>query len=177
MYEIEHRALLTEESYATLAQKLAEAGVSLGSDDKEVAYYIFPDKLLKVVRNISKSTGVLSLKLNTLGNGSSFEEHEVTFPAEDFDTMRAICGAISSPDQVIVGTQRRTNFLYKDVEIALKWSEDWQYHAEFEVVVQTLDEKDAADAKILAVAEELSVTPMTQEEIAEFSAKVRASKK
>lgn len=149
----------------------------LGVDDKEVSYYIFPDKLLKVVRNISKGTAKLSLKLNTLGAGSSFQEFEVPFPEESFETMKNICESISIPDQVISGTQKRTNYEYKGVEIALKWSEDWGYHVEFEIMIPDLSEKESADTRITEVAKALLVPLMTEEEVAAFSAEVRAKKK
>lgn len=177
MYEIEHRALLTEESYKTLAERLAREAKLLGTDDKEVSYYIFPDKLLKVVRNISKGTGKLSLKLNTLGAGSSFQEFEVPFHEESFETMKSICDSISAPDQVISGTQKRTNYEYQGVEIALKWSEDWSYHAEFEIMISDLSEKESADARIVEVARTLSISLMTEEEVKAFSAKVMTEKK
>ncbi len=177
MYEIEHRAVLTEEAHKELAERLAHEAAVLGTDDKEVSYYIFPDKLLKVVRNISKGTAKLSLKLNVLGAGSSFQEFEVPFPEESFETMRDICANISTPDQVIRGTQKRTNYEYKGVEIALKWSEDWGYHAEFEIMISDPLEKEAADARIREIAEALSVPLMTEEEVAAFSAQVRSRKK
>lgn len=176
MYEIEHRALLTEKSYKALAEKLAREATLLGTDDKEVSYYIFPDKLLKVVRNISKGTGKLSLKLNMLGAGSSFHELEVLFPEESFETMKSICNSISVPDQVISGTQKRTNYEYKGVEIALKWSEDWGYHAEFEIMIPDLREKEVADTRIAEVAKALSVSLMTDEEVGTFLAEVRLKK-
>lgn len=176
MYEIEHRALLTEESYKTLSDRLANEATLLGTDDKEVSYYIFHDKLLKVVRNISKGTGKLSLKLNTLGAGSSFQEFEVPFPEDSFETMKSICTSISSPEQVITGTQKRTNYEYRGVEIALKWSEDWGYHAEFEIMINDLSEKEAADILITEIAKALSISLMTEEEVGAFSAKVRSRK-
>lgn len=177
MYEIEHRAVLTEEAYNQLAEKLAREATLLGADDKEVSYYIFPDKLLKVVRNISKGTAKLSLKLTALGTGSSFQEFEVPFPEDSFETMKSICENISTPDQVISGTQKRTNYEYKGVEIALKWSEDWGYHAEFEIMISDPSEKEAADARIREAAAALSVPLMTEEEVAAFSAEVQAKKK
>ena len=169
--------VLTEGAYKELAEKLDREAALLGTDDKEVSYYIFPDKLLKVVRNISKGTAKLSLKLTALGAGSSFREFEVPFPEESFETMKSICENISAPDQVISGTQKRTNYEYQGVEVALKWSEDWGYHVEFEIMVSDLSEKEAADARIHAVAAELSVPLMTEEEVGAFSAMVRAKKK
>lgn len=177
MYEIEHRAVLTEETYRALAAKLEREAIRLGADDKEVLYYIFTDKLLKVVHNVSRGTGKISLKLQALGNGSSFQELEVPFPAESFEAMKNICDNISAPEQVIRGTQKRTNYSYKEVEIALKWSEDWGYHVEFEKMISDLKEKEATDAHIAEVAEHFSVSLMTEDEVAAFSAKVRASKK
>lgn len=91
--------------------------------------------------------------------------------------MKSICENISVPDQVISGTQKRTNYEYQGVEIALKWSEDWGYHVEFEIMINDLSEKEAADALIREVAKTLSVPLMTEEEVAAFSAEVRAKKK
>lgn len=176
MYEIEHRAVLTEETYRELADKLAREATLLGADDKEVSYYIFSDKLLKVVRNISKGTAKLSLKLTALGAGSSFQEFEVPFPEESFEMMESICENISTPDQIISGTQKRTNYEYHGIEVALKWSEDWGYHAEFEIMISDLSEKESADARIREVAAALAIPLMTEEEVAIFSAAVRAKK-
>lgn len=177
MYEIEHRALLTEEEYKSLQAKLSEVAECLGEDDKDVAYFIFPGKLLKVVRNTSRGSAKLSLKLSALGEGSSFQEVEIAFDESDFDSMKELCRAVSTPDQIIEGTQKRTNYSYDGVEIALKWSEDWGYHAEFEIMITSLSEKEEADAKIYAVAESLGITLMTDEEVKEFSDKVRSAKK
>lgn len=176
MYEIEHRAVISEEKYEDLKVALDDQAKSLGEDDKEVAYYIFPNRLLKVVRNISKGTGVLSLKLTALGQGSAFKELEIPFPVEDFDTMNSICKEISVPEQVIVGTQKRSNYEYHGVEIALKWSEDWGYHVEFERLISDLAGKDAADAEILEVAKHFSITVMSEEEVASFARAVRERK-
>jgi adenylate cyclase class IV len=177
MYEIEHRTLLTQDEYNALKERLLEKGVMLGEDNKEVSYYIYSDKLLKIVHNISKKTAKISLKLNALGSGSSFKELEVEFPEESTELMNEICGHISGADQVIQGTQQRTNFKYQNVDIALKWSEDWSYHAEFEMMISDLAEKEAADNHIKSVAESLGVTLMTEEEVAVFITKVREAKK
>jgi adenylate cyclase class IV len=177
MYEIEHRAVLTEEAYRALGERLAKEARLLGTDDKEVSYYIFPDKLLKVVRNISKKTAKLSLKLNALGTGSSFQEFEIPFPEESFETMKKVCDELTVPSQVISGTQKRTNYEYHGVEIALKWSEDWGYHVEFEIVIPDLSGKVVADAQIAEVAKALFVPLMTEQEVAAFSARVRAKRK
>lgn len=93
------------------------------------------------------------------------------------EIMKSICGNVSTPDQVISGTQKRTNYEYQGVEVALKWSEDWGYHVEFEIMIPGLSERESADARIHEAAVALSVPLMTEEEVAAFSAAVRAKKK
>lgn len=115
--------------------------------------------------------------MSALGEGSSFQELEVPFDDSAFEAMKELCKAVSLPDQVIEGTQKRTNYVLDGVEIALKWSEDWGYHAEFEIMITSLSEKEEADAKIHAVAENLGITLMTDEEVKEFSDKVRSARK
>jgi len=177
MFEIEHRAVLTEAEHSALEAALTSRAQLLGTDDKKVGYYIFPDKLLKVVHNISRGDAKLSLKLTALGEGSAFKELEVPFAEGSIETMKEICDLITCPQQVIWGTQKRTNYELEGVEIALKWSEDWGHHVEFEIVVPDLAEKDAADERIKDVAQSLAVTLMTEEEVAAFSAKARAARK
>lgn len=53
--EIEHRALLNEEEYRQLGPFLRAHGEDLGEDDKDVHFFLIPDKLLKVTNNISIS--------------------------------------------------------------------------------------------------------------------------
>ncbi len=176
-YEIEHRAVLTEEAYEALKGRLLSETTMIGEDDKEVLYYIYSDKLLKVVKNLSKNTAVLSLKLNVLGQGSLFQEIDIPFSMESFEDMERVCNEIALADQVISGTQKRTNFSYDDVEIALKWSEDWGYHVEFEIIITNKSLKESANQKIHTVAKHFNITLMTEEEVKTFLVNVQAKHK
>jgi hypothetical protein len=67
----------------------------------------------------------------------------------------------------------RHNFRFQGVEIALKWSEAWGYHAEFEVLLDDSAsdaDRDEASAQIVDVAFELGVTLMSEQELADFAA-------
>lgn len=64
--------------------------------------------------------------------------------------------------------QKRHNYEYKGVEIALKFSETWGYHAELEIVITDKARQVEVEAKIRDVAEELDIRLMTNEEIKEF---------
>jgi len=67
------------------------------------------------------------------------------------------------------GPQQRVNYRYKDCEIALKWSDAWGYHLEIEQVVDSKENQPKAEAQIRAVAEELEVRLMTEEELKQFT--------
>ena len=52
--EVELRSQFKRSDYERLYKYLKENAKDLGEDDKEMHFYIFPDKLLKVVNNITK---------------------------------------------------------------------------------------------------------------------------
>ncbi len=122
MLEIEKRGFLTEVEYNNLLDFLSKNGENLGADDKGVIYYIYPDKLLKVIHNISKKNAKISLKKNKIGEGLYSPKPKLFLGGEDFDKIKYIMDHISNPQKVMSGIQKRTNFKYKDCEFAVKWS-------------------------------------------------------
>ncbi len=165
--EVEHRARFSKERHDELAGFLTKNGQDLGQDDKNVYFFLFPDKLLKVTDNISKNTAKITGKLNKIGNGSGFEELE--FPISRVDVEKAVklfkdFGFTNVHDSF----QSRHNFMYKGVEIALKYSEMWGYHAELEIVINNESKKEEADKKIMSIAEELGIKLMTEKELKVF---------
>jgi predicted adenylyl cyclase CyaB len=171
MLEIEKRGFLTEEKYNWLLDFLGENGKDLGMDDKEVVYYIYPDKLFKVVNNISKQNAKVSLKMNKIGEGSTFPEDEVFFDQKDFEKMKYIFDTIAKPERVMDGIQKRKNFEYKGCEIAIKWSEAWGFHFEIEKMVNEQSEVEKAEKELHDIADELGIKILTEEELKEFTKK------
>lgn len=177
MLEIEKRGFLTEEKYNQLIEFFLKNAKNLGQDDKDVIYYIYPDKLLKAVHNISKKNAKISLKMNKIGEGSVFPETEVIFPEKDYEKIKFILDNTTNPEKVMSGIQKRINFVYKDCEFAIKWSKEWQYHFEVEKLVN--DESLVADAEkeLNSVAEELGIRIMTEDELKEFTKKAEENAK
>lgn len=175
--EIELRSMFSEEKFNSLKKFLDDKAEYLGQDDKDVHFYIFPDKLLKVTDNISKESAKLTLKLNRIGQGSDFEEIE--FPIEREDVKKAVkmFTSLNMTDNVIHSFQSRHNYMYKGVELALKFSSEWKHHLELEIVVDDESQKADAEKKIYVVAKELDVTIMTEEELKDFVKKVEDEKK
>ena len=167
--EIEFRSIFDENRYLKLKKFLDKSAQDLGEDDKDVFFFIMPDKLLKVVNNISKNNAKLVLKLNKIGKGSDFEEIEVTILQANFNEMVKLFTNFGITDNIMQSFQKRHNYLYKDVELALKYSDVWGYHLEFEIVVDDISKKEMAEIKIKKVANELGVHLMTDQELIKFT--------
>lgn len=65
--------------------------------------------------------------------------------------------------------QKRHNYGYREVELALKHSNDWGYHLELEIVVSDPKRIPEAERKIKTVAEDLNVEVISDEELAKFT--------
>jgi adenylate cyclase class IV len=177
MIEIEKRGLLIKEKYDELLAFLNEHAKSLGEDDKDVVYYIYDDKLLKVVNNLSKGNAKVSLKMNKLGDGIATKEIDVLFDQKDFSSIKEIFDTTSQAKQIIEGNQKRKNFMYKECEIAVKWSKDYGYHFEIEKVTDDEKNIDVLEKEINSVIDELDLISMTNDEIKEFQRKIEESAK
>ena len=169
MFEVEFRSRFSKEKYDALKAYLEQHAENLGEDNKDCYYYIFSDKLLKAVNNLSQKTAKLSLKFNRIGDGAVFPETEFYFPAEQFDNARRLLDGLNLPVKVMHGPQQRINYRYKDCELDLKYSDAWGYHLEIEQMINSKDGQPMAEAHIHQVAMELGVQLMSEEELKEFT--------
>ncbi|MEX0918407.1 MAG: CYTH domain-containing protein [Candidatus Paceibacterota bacterium] len=165
--EVEYRARFSKDEYSRLLSILEEEGKDLGPDDKHVYFFILPDKLLKVTDNVSQNTAKITGKLTRIGEGSSFEEIEFSIAREDVAMAVLLFQKFGFTD-VHRSFQSRHNFWYHGVEIALKYSDMWGYHAELEIVIGDESEKSSADLQIHNVAQELGIILMTEKELKDF---------
>lgn len=166
-YEIEFRARFDETTYNKIKRVLDDTAEDLGADDKDNFIYIFPDKSLKVVHAISQNKAKVALKINRLGQANEFEEIEASFDPQDFNKMATIFTKMGFKD-VQRAFQKRHNYKLNGVEIALKYSDMWGYHAELEIVVSDKSQQEKAETQIHKVAQELGITLMTNNEITKF---------
>ena len=166
--EIEYRAMFSKQKYGELARFLRAHAKDLGRNDQRIWFFITPKKLVKVTHNITQRTAKVTLKLTRIGRGSHFEEIE--FPIAE----KVVGSAVKFFDALGLACYHepkilRHNYLYKDVEVALKYSKTWGYHLELEVVVGSLKDKVRAEKKIRSVADELGVKLMTDKELRDFT--------
>jgi predicted adenylyl cyclase CyaB len=168
MIEVELRARFSKEEYDRLKIFLDEHAECLGPDDKRCIYYIFQDRLLKIVHNISKQDAKVSLKMNRLGEGSAFKEIEVHFQEKDIQSMKNLFDHLDLNAKIAEESQQRINYAYKGCEIALKYGKTWGYHLEIEKMIPDSSLQEQAEKEIRSVADELGIVLMTEKEIADF---------
>jgi adenylate cyclase class IV len=164
--------MFSREKYDEVKAFLDARAECLGEDDKDVAYFIFSDRLLKVVHNMSKGDAKISLKLNRIGEGAAFEEMEFHFSENDFELAKKIFHNLKLPAKCKEEAQQRINYAYKGCEIALKYGETWGYHLEIEKMIVDVREQEVAEQEIRAIASELGVALMTEDELRRFVANV-----
>jgi len=167
--EIEFRSMFDHKKYNDLQKFLNKNAQDLGEDDKDVHFFIMADKLLKVVNNVSKKNAKLVLKLGKIGKRSDFEEIEIPIMQTEVKKVVKMFRALNLTDNIMHSFQKRHNYLYKGVEIALKYSDIWKYHLEIELMIDNQKKKAAAERQIQEVANELGVRLMTDQELAEFT--------
>jgi adenylate cyclase class IV len=169
--EIEMRARFDAATHDRLIAYLEQHGEDLGGDDKHIYFYVLPDKLLKVVDNLTAGTAKISLKGSKIGQGAAFPELELPIRREDAGLAVRIFNALGLEGSMHDAFNRRRNFRYRGVEIAVKWSQAWGHHAEFEVLLDdmpTAAQQAEAVERIRSVAEEVGVRLMSEQELAEF---------
>ncbi|MDD5289960.1 MAG: hypothetical protein PHT40_02020 [Patescibacteria group bacterium] len=166
--EIEFRSRFDKKKYDALAKFLKAKAKDLGQDDKDVYFFIFPGKLLKVVNNVSQKTAKLVMKLNKIGRGSSFEEIEMPIEPKNFNRAVKIF-TLWGCQNIMRSFQKRHNYLYKGVELALKYSKHWGYHLELEIMINNPKQKQKAEKQIKKIAAELKISLMTDAELKKFT--------
>jgi predicted adenylyl cyclase CyaB len=173
--EVEVRAVFDEPKYQQLKEFLDQNAESLGQDDKDVYFFLLPTKVVKAVNNISKGTAKIVIKLTRVGKGGNdTEEIEIPIAPVDFDKSVRLFSELDF-EQTQRAYQMRHNYMYKGVELALKYSNSWGHHMELEIMIADKSQQAEAEAKLAEVAAELGVKPMTPEEQQDFAAKIDQS--
>lgn len=171
--EIEYRALLTEKQFLELRSFLNNKAELLENDNKDTLFYIWNDKVIKVVQNAESLATKMVLKPGRIGEQSHFEETELKLDPSMFDMAKKFCEQLV-PEKVMRSFQFRTNYMYKNVEIALKYTETWGFHIELEIMVESVDQKDQVEQEIKSVANELKLHLLDDAELSKLTAELES---
>jgi predicted adenylyl cyclase CyaB len=170
--EIEMRAVFDKKKHDELEEFLNKNAEDLGEDNKDVNFYLLPDIFAKVTKNFSKNTAKMTLKLNRPGRGSSdFEEIEFPINPNDFEKASKLMENLPF-DEIQNSYQERHNYMYKGVELALKYTKSWGYHLELEILVDDTKHQEEAEEKIHQVAKALGVKILSEKELDEITKRI-----
>lgn len=175
--EVEMRARFDEEASDRLVACLSAEAADLGRDDKHIYFYVLSDQLLKVTDNVAAGTAKITLKHSKIGKGTAFPETEFTIARENITAAVTLFNGLGFEKHMHEAFNQRHNYRFRGVEIAVKWSEAWGHHAEFEVLLEDGASSAAhqeATSRIQAVAQELGVDLMTEEQLADFTSAFEA---
>lgn len=86
-------------------------------------------------------------------------------------------GSITNPSQIIEGEQKRKNYVYKECEIAVKWSKDYKYHFEIEKILESEVGVNSAENELDVLVEELGLVSKKNDELKQFQQKVQDNAK
>lgn len=167
--EVEFRTALTEKEYKKALSFLKQKARRLGHDDRRSVFYVLPAGMLKVAEYVTQKKAKISYKVGRIGKTDAFEEIEIAIPITDVARFNHLFDRMGFDNQQLV-IQKRENFSYKEVEIAMKWTESWGYHAELEIVISSEKERQEAEEKIRSVADELNFHLMNDQELQKFIA-------
>ena len=162
--EIEYWASLTKEQHDDLIIRLKNEGEYLGTDDKNVFFFIMPDQSVKIADNIAKKSAKITWKGSGVGIGNSFEEIEIPIAQNDVQKAVNLFGKLSL-GHLEESFQTREDFVFNGVTISIKHSQSWGHHAELEIQVNDIAEKNMAESKIRNIAKALDITILSQDQI------------
>lgn len=181
MHEYEKIAFLDEASHDRISALLAEQATDLGQDDKTSYFFVLPDMNLSVASKSGAS--VIKLKTGQIGRGIGhveLPEVELAGPEQTNNAVELLTELTGySPE---LSEQIRHNYLLNEVEIAVKYTETWGFHAELEYIYEGGSDdvieqsKKDAESRINTVAGMLGITLATDSELITFTEKFEADR-
>ena len=105
----------------------------------------------------------ISLKTGDIVKDSSQTEFEIEIDPREFEIAENIFIKLGFTE-IQRTEQRRINYVYGGVEFAIKWSVDWGYHFEMEIMVGDESEVDESRHILHSLASRLNLQVMSEEE-------------
>ena len=174
MIEVERLASISEAEYRELGEKiLALGGKDLGRSDTESVFFLNDSGRQKVQRRPEQGTAKIVWKSGASLSGEA-ERREIELPIapEHFETAVELFDAMLPPHKTFRTDQKRHDYSLDGVEIAVKHSEDYGFHLEFDQTVPDYSDLPTAQKAIELVAEKLGVHAMDADEARAFLAEM-----
>ena len=171
MIEIEKIALLSDNEYANIGTKItSNNGTDLGENNTESVFFLSPDARIKVQRNSSKGTAKIAWKSGAAADGiTGRREIELSFLPDDMEDALDLIKALVPGVEIFETKQLRHDYeMTNGTKIAVKHSDDYGFHAEFEQLIADDSGRDEALSKLDQAAQLLSVKLLSEDEESAF---------
>ena len=165
---------MSEAEFQTLLASLKEIASDFEEDHRDTTFFIIPNATLKVARLRSKERAKIAYKSGDIVRSKGQTEIEIDIPYENYDSAIAMFKMLGL-NTTQTTQQIRFNLMVQDVEIAMKWSEDWGYHFEVEKMVKREADVDMAQRQLADFCKEHGLTPLSDEEFEEFRISIDAN--
>lgn len=164
--EVERRAVVDQDTWQALSKTLKTSGAEdLDDDDTETTFYLTDTWQAKVQRRLAPG-GEAKIAWKSGGNDGAAQRKEIEVPIDvaHIGEANQLVAALAPQAKVFETLQRRHDYRLDGVGIAVKHSDDWGYHVEFDMVIE--DDARAAEAirQIEAVADKLGVRLLSADE-------------
>jgi predicted adenylyl cyclase CyaB len=163
--EVEKRGFLTKDYYESIGFKLITLGAAdIGENNSETIFFLLDNSQVKVQKNISKKIAKIAWKSDGNTGVESRKEIEVPININDFDSSVEIFSKILKNAQIFQTKQNRHDYRMNDIEIAIKYSDDWGYHIEIETIVHNSSDVANGLKLIKEFAQTINVTLILPDE-------------
>lgn len=175
MIEVEKKARFAESDKAQIIQTiLAQPDVQdLGDNDTDSVFYLTDREQIKVQKQISKGSAKIAWKSGGNAGQSARREIEVPIAPTDTQTAEALIEAmLPHAERFNASRQKRHDYRVGNIEIAVKWSNNWQDHLELEILVENEAAVSDALIRLDALANTLGIHLMTGAEESAYVASI-----
>lgn len=165
MIEVEKKAITDESVNAEVKKRLAQMGAAdLGENNTTSYFFLLEKQQLKLQVQDTKKTAKIAWKSGDFDGSSAREEIEVVIPLDQVENSEKLITRLVPDAKIVKTIQKRHDYAVGKLTIAVKWSENWGFHIELDTNVETNEDVAHAQKELAALANELGVTLMSEQE-------------
>ncbi len=145
--EVEKKSIVIEDELNRVKKVLSDIGAEdLGENNTVSVFYIHDDYQLKLQIRTSKGDAKIAWKSGGFNGASAREEIELPFSINDAEQAKQLLDRLQTNFKQVKTIQKRHDYKIDGVEVALKWSQNWGFHIELDMDVES--ESDTTKAPL-----------------------------
>lgn len=174
--EVELRGFLTATDFQLRCRWLRETAADFEEDHRRTVFFIIPGSTLKVAELKSKHTAKITLKSGDLVRAHAQRELEIPIAFGSVDAAVDLFRSLGF-DNIQETEQLRYNGTVDGVAVSFKWSKDWGYHFEAEILVLNDIDVPNARTRLVEFCRQVGLDPVSENDFETFRQTVDARHK